>query len=419
MTVTPPDPNAPQEPGVLPTTLSIFDGNKMVPVEIEQPLNANVDMGGHTLTNLSPDHLVPPVTVSGHFLRSVDGVNAGEFDPSWAPVEIADIVDGTEIVRRDGSVAMTGNLDLGGGNKIVNLADSTAAQEAVTRAQLLAMRAEVDARIEQLVAGLAHAAAAIDYTNTPPTAPIPDTYYLVGDAPTGAWSAFADHIAHWDGIDWDFNMPRANESRLVESQAATFSWNGTSWVKIAQAGSVNAAQASLWCVGDIKQSSLTEPQFKTMLGPAEENKWVLADGRDVTGSDYATLTGNNNVPDLRGAYLRMAGQNNNQGWTGGALNTFQEDTTRMPRNAFVNSQDPGHRHGVNRILPQNWSVGWGRVADRVAMGINTSGGSGNDHTGNSNDPIFASGVHNHTITGGDTETRPKTYCVNVFIKVRN
>ena len=36
--------------------------------------------------------------------------------------------------------------------------------------------------------------------------------------------------------------------------------------------------------------------------------WVLADGRSVTGSAYATITGTTAIPDMRGLFLR--GKNN-------------------------------------------------------------------------------------------------------------
>ena len=79
-------------------------------------------------------------------------------------------------------------------------------------------------------------------------------------------------------------------------------------VASAQTGA-NVNAASLYQVGDIKQSILDETQFRTMLGSTEADKWALADGRNVAGSEYHTLTGHTNVPDLRGSFLRMAGQN--------------------------------------------------------------------------------------------------------------
>ncbi len=57
-------------------------------------------------------------------------------------------------------------------------------------------------------------------------------------------------------------------------------------------------------VGSIQQSLLSEAQFQAVMGTTN---WVLADGQGVSGSTYQTLTGNANVPDFRGCFVRMAG----------------------------------------------------------------------------------------------------------------
>ena len=57
-------------------------------------------------------------------------------------------------------------------------------------------------------------------------------------------------------------------------------------------------------VGSIQQSLLTEAQFQAVMGTTN---WVLANGQGVSGSQYNNITGNANVPDLRGKFLRMVG----------------------------------------------------------------------------------------------------------------
>ena len=116
------------------------------------------------------------------------------------------------------------------------------------------------------------------------------------------------------------------------------------------------------------------------------------------------------MPDLRGAYLRMAGVNHtNSAWDGGTINGFQEDNTARPKAAFTgNTNNTGnHSHGMNT---NRNSTGWrsGGTADRALV---RQGGS---------DSTAPSGDHWHTVSitaGGDTETRPKTYSVNYFIKI--
>lgn len=44
---------------------------------------------------------------------------------------------------------------------------------------------------------------------------------------------------------------------------------------------------STFVVGDVRHSILTESQFQTKFG----NFWVRMLGKDVSGSDYSTITG--------------------------------------------------------------------------------------------------------------------------------
>ncbi len=168
--------------------------------------------------------------------------------------------------------------------------------------------------------------------------------------------------------------------------------DGTAWHVPQSAGGV---------VGDLRQSLLTEAQFATAAG-ADAANWVLADGRSVAGTAYATIMGSANVPDLRGAFLRMAGTNASNGaWIGGPLNGYQEDSTARPKVAFTTDSQGNHHHSNGASGPEI-----------------KSDGAPNWHSGYDRGDTGTAGAHTHTITGGgDTETRPKSYSVNYFIKV--
>ena len=188
----------------------------------------------------------------------------------------------------------------------------------------------------------------------------------------------------------------------ADGQTLLYDASTSSWKN----GPVHAGNTGdLWIVGSIQQSMLTEPQWAAALG-TEASKWVLADGRNVAGSKYATVTGKSTIPDLRGAYMRMAGTNGTKAnWDGGALDTFQDDNTAMPKNRFTTATDGTHDHGIGNV-------------DLVK----TSGNTHNLEPGTGGAPegrttFRAGGAHSHTINGGDTETRPKTYSVNYFIKI--
>src|SRR5579864_2679083 len=66
----------------------------------------------------------------------------------------------------------------------------------------------------------------------------------------------------------------------------------------------NFAREILLPVGSVVCSMLDEPTFQGQTTNPTPQRWILADGRNVSGSAYQTLTGHANVPDLRGTFLR-------------------------------------------------------------------------------------------------------------------
>jgi microcystin-dependent protein len=168
-----------------------------------------------------------------------------------------------------------------------------------------------------------------------------------------------------------------------------------------------ASPGDVMQVGSVQQSMLTENQFATVLGPVEGSKWVLADGRNCTGTKYAQITGKTNLPDLRGAFLRSAGKNNNGkvSWDGGTAGSWFEDSTALPKRAFVISDSGNHDHGVGGL-----------------SGVFANAGGHDLVAGTSGSPegtrVFAwSGNHSHNISGGDAQTAPVHVALNTFIKV--
>lgn len=66
--------------------------------------------------------------------------------------------------------------------------------------------------------------------NTPAVGPTIGDRYLVGSAPTGAWSANANDVAEWDGAVWQFTTPIVGNYVYVTTTLTTLRWNGTAWV---------------------------------------------------------------------------------------------------------------------------------------------------------------------------------------------
>lgn len=273
-------------------------------------------------------------------------------------------------------------------------------------------KVETDTKIDAVVQGLSHGSAVRSYTSTPPPTPAAFDLYIVKPTGTGVWAGQDNQLAGWDGTQWDFISPKPNAAHLVEDVAETWSWNGTGWVKVASAGGGGGGAAGeLFMVGDIKESILTEAQFKNQLTPTEQLKWALADGRDVTGSAYTTLTGQGKIPDLRGTFLRMAGRNNaHNGWDGGNLNSFNEDSTRRPRTNFTGTTSTAgsHAHTVKT------------TGNEAKSGYIAGGGGAWFPDISSTNAMYPAGNHTHNVTingGGDGETKPKNYTVNYFIKI--
>lgn len=143
--------------------------------------------------------------------------------------------------------------------------------------------------------------------------------------------------------------------------------DGTAWKRL-------GSESQL---GDIRASMLEEADFQTENGA----EWILADGRDVSGSDYAILKQVTNVPDLRAVYLR--GKDNARGLHPDgeqALGSYQAD------------QFASHSHSTGASNGGNWGKISGSTPDAWWTGSSTGSAGGN-------------------------ETRPKTVTVNYFIKI--
>lgn len=161
-----------------------------------------------------------------------------------------------------------------------------------------------------------------------------------------------------------------------------------------------AAEPASPNIGDIVSSIFPESLFVRLHGPG----WVLADGRDVTGTKYAFL-GSSKVPDLRGMFLRgmNAGRTDQYADPGGnrVVGSYEDDTTALPKLGFRTTNAGTHNHGGKY-------VGNG-------PGMHQTG----PHGGPAYDsqPISMDGDHSHILTDGDPETRPKNVAVYFYIRV--
>lgn len=159
---------------------------------------------------------------------------------------------------------------------------------------------------------------------------------------------------------------------------------------------IDGIEADTARTGDVVISMLDEATFQAQ----RSTKWVLMDGRSVTGSDYETLTGNANIPDARGRFPRMKDNGAGVAPSDDALGSLQDD------------QMQGHRHEAWRS--ESGYAGGG--ADFPIADPN-SGNTSNTINGTAILSPSTDGVNGTPRTG--SETRPKNVTLNFFIKIND
>jgi hypothetical protein len=129
--------------------------------------------------------------------------------------------------------------------------------------------------------------------------------------------------------------------------------------------------------------------------------WIELDGQEITSTEYPELylLYGTNIPDLRGYFPRAEGINANGVYAGGALLDKLSFRTALPTTTFVTTTDGAHTHKVDGTKSGTGS-GLSAVGDGDASDYYTD----------------SSGDHDHTIYGGDSETRPETAILKFIIK---
>lgn len=171
-------------------------------------------------------------------------------------------------------------------------------------------------------------------------------------------------------------------------------------------------------VGMIISSLLTEAQFQALNGTS----WVLADGRNITGSLYSTITSATLIPDLRGQTLR--GKNN------GRVDGNQDPDGERALGAFQShafgSHDHtqgSHNHGFGTFngtalpAPPNGGNQPASTAPALANGVQTANyGMWYNSVGAYNTTVIQ-GATPAINPNGANETRMRNIAVNHFIKI--
>lgn len=153
-------------------------------------------------------------------------------------------------------------------------------------------------------------------------------------------------------------------------------------------------------VGDVKYSILNPTQFAAENG----NCWVPMDGRSITGSKLATITGLTSLPDGGGLFIRS------QEFNGGA-NNDPERTSDTTIATLQQDEFESHDHDMETTGEHQHPIG--------VRGFETNGSNGADGSGDLPN-IFTkpAGNHQHDIYHrGGAETRPKNLNFWIYIRI--
>lgn len=145
--------------------------------------------------------------------------------------------------------------------------------------------------------------------------------------------------------------------------------------------------------------------------------WVFCDGRSLATVAYSEnliqMIGNN-VPDLRGMFLRGTGTSPVNGQDGPTLGETQEDGFKTHEIEGTTNEAGQHQHWLYLDFGGGGAYGEREWMPRVD-GVREKGPAANAAL------TDMEGIHSHSVTGtsvdGGDETRPVNYGVNYIIKL--
>ena len=95
---------------------------------------------------------------------------------------------------------------------------------------------DVERKLSALASKLSHGEAVINFLAQPPATSVEGAAYIVGLRAKGSFTGQENTIAQYINGAWVFTAPLANETHFVEELASMWTWNSSSWVKVAEVG---------------------------------------------------------------------------------------------------------------------------------------------------------------------------------------
>lgn len=66
-------------------------------------------------------------------------------------------------------------------------------------------------------------------TDSPPGSPVEGSLYVIGSSPTGVWTNYSKHLAHYLNGTWEFYAPFSGLYTLEITTGKFVYYNGSSW----------------------------------------------------------------------------------------------------------------------------------------------------------------------------------------------
>lgn len=191
----------------------------------------------------------------------------------------------------------------------------------------------------------------------------------------------------------------------------------------------NAMREIMVPVGTIIYSVLDETTFQDENDVSGDERWVLADGRSVTGSTYESLTGNSNIPDLRGVfirgknYARSTGTGNPDGDL--TVGDYTTDRNKEHNHGITDGAGGlGHNHGITDLgHKHNFSNTIGTTSPRYDDDTDFSAYDVFGDTPLAIQNALTGITVNNATTGitiqndGSTDNAPRNITLNPFIRI--
>jgi hypothetical protein len=170
----------------------------------------------------------------------------------------------------------------------------------------------------------------LDSISIPAVGPATGDIYLVGTAPTGAWTGHANEIATWDGAAWTFQSAAIGDLLNNAANNIVSKWTGTVWIRVGKAvihqgGDRYAQQIIIGSIDNANMRLRTHNLNRITIANtgATTFNFLTGTGNALMGLDATGLTSRVFAVDT---IYRTAGKDSIQFTIGGRYHAIKDST---------------------------------------------------------------------------------------------